>query len=169
MKKIFIVLSSLVIVGCAGDVKDSLGLRKPSPDEFHVISNPPLYVPPEFVLSKPQVPENREFDSSFKPDPKKELLTSKEKAFFNWLVDEKPDSEVKKMIDDEIAIKEKERKKKGVIRKAVEKINAKEESIIDPVKEKERIKVNVEEDKPINEGDVQTKPSKSTISKVIGK
>ena len=54
MKKyISILLLAMFTSGCSNDLKSTLGLKKPSPDEFTVISNPPLSVPPNFTLSKP--------------------------------------------------------------------------------------------------------------------
>lgn len=37
----------------SGDVRDTLGLDKSAPDEFKVVSRPPLSVPPEFDLRPP--------------------------------------------------------------------------------------------------------------------
>lgn len=37
-----------------GDVRDTLGLDKEAPDEFKVVSRPPLSVPPEFDLRPPE-------------------------------------------------------------------------------------------------------------------
>jgi len=43
-----------LLTSCGGDVKSELGLRHDAPDEFRVISAPPLTMPPDFgVLPKP--------------------------------------------------------------------------------------------------------------------
>ncbi len=47
----FVVLSSLS--ACDGGVKETLGLKQEAPDEFSVISRPPLSVPKEFSLRPP--------------------------------------------------------------------------------------------------------------------
>ena len=41
------------LAACSGNVKKTLGLGKQAPDEFKVVSNQPLSVPPDFRLIKP--------------------------------------------------------------------------------------------------------------------
>jgi len=44
----------LALTACSsGSVKDSLGINRKSPDEFRVVSRPPLYIPPQFNLRPP--------------------------------------------------------------------------------------------------------------------
>lgn len=43
---------AIALVGCGG-VRDQLGLTKKPPDEFTVISKPPLVIPPNFNLRPP--------------------------------------------------------------------------------------------------------------------
>jgi len=51
------VLSFLALTACAGnDVKDTLGLTRHAPDEYRVVSRPPLSVPPQFNLRPPATP-----------------------------------------------------------------------------------------------------------------
>lgn len=46
--------SALLLSACSSDtVKDTLGLERAAPDEFRVVSRPPLSVPPEFTLRPP--------------------------------------------------------------------------------------------------------------------
>jgi hypothetical protein len=56
-------LRSLFLAGCTifllaacgdGNIRDSLGLGRSSPDEFAVVDRPPLSLPPEFDLRPPQ-------------------------------------------------------------------------------------------------------------------
>jgi hypothetical protein len=48
------VLSALALTACSnGAVKETLGLDRAAPDEFRVISRPPLSVPPQFTLRPP--------------------------------------------------------------------------------------------------------------------
>lgn len=42
-----------LLAGCGGSVKETLGLERQPPDEFRVLSRPPLSVPPEFSLRPP--------------------------------------------------------------------------------------------------------------------
>ncbi len=55
MKNVVLITASLpLLVACgSGSARDSLGLRRSSPDEFKVISNQPLSVPPDFALRPP--------------------------------------------------------------------------------------------------------------------
>lgn len=55
MKKSFILLLLLpTLAACGGSsVKETLGLNRRAPDEFRVVSRPPLSVPPEFNLRPP--------------------------------------------------------------------------------------------------------------------
>jgi len=64
MKKIlFIVLScSLFIVSCS-KVRDSAGVNRKNIDEFGVIQNPPLVIPPDFNLLPPDQLEERNLEN----------------------------------------------------------------------------------------------------------
>jgi hypothetical protein len=45
---------ALAVSGCSGNtVKETLGLTRNAPDEFRVVSRPPLSVPPQFNLRPP--------------------------------------------------------------------------------------------------------------------
>lgn len=43
-----------VLAGCGEDTKRSLGLSKPAPDEFSVVSRAPLSLPPNYTLRPPR-------------------------------------------------------------------------------------------------------------------
>lgn len=52
--RLLIALCALPLVACSGnDVKHTLGLNRSGPDEFKVVSRPPLSVPPQFNLRPP--------------------------------------------------------------------------------------------------------------------
>ncbi len=54
MKYTLCYTATLLLVGCGGGtVQDTLGLNKAAPDEFRVVSRPPLSVPDEFYLYPP--------------------------------------------------------------------------------------------------------------------
>lgn len=40
--------------GCGSGVKETLGLNRQAPDEFQVVSRPPLAIPPDFRLRPPE-------------------------------------------------------------------------------------------------------------------
>ena len=74
MKKIlFIVLfCSLFIVSCS-KVRESAGVNRKNIDEFAVIENPPLIIPPDFNLLPPDQLEEKNLDSE-ESDLAKEIL-----------------------------------------------------------------------------------------------
>ena len=57
MKRILIslplILASFFIASCDNETKRSLGIIRKTPDEYTVLKNPPLSVPPSFELNPP--------------------------------------------------------------------------------------------------------------------
>ncbi len=49
------ILALLCLTACGGDARGVLGLEREAPDEFVVVSRPPLSVPPDFTLEAPDV------------------------------------------------------------------------------------------------------------------
>lgn len=151
-KNITMFLSCCLLVGCSGSSPFSTAKRPP--DEFMVISNPPLYIPPNFDLKDPSKLEAQTTD-------KKDTIGSSEKQFLQQIDEGKTQREDYSNTEEE---------DKGVARKFFSRFKKKESSeVIDPVSEKERIKKNKEEGKPINEGKVKTRTEGgSTIDKILG-
>ena len=55
MKKIFLVtITSILILSSCGTVRDSAGVNRKVIDEYSVIENPPLVIPPDFNLLPPE-------------------------------------------------------------------------------------------------------------------
>ncbi|MCP4924028.1 MAG: DUF3035 domain-containing protein [bacterium] len=48
-----LILTTVILSGCA-QVKKTFGLERQAPNEFQVMKNPPLTLPPEFHLRPPQ-------------------------------------------------------------------------------------------------------------------
>ncbi len=65
MKKflILLLLSSLFIVSCS-KVRESAGVNRKNIDEFSVIENPPLVIPPDFNLLPPDQLEEKNLDKA---------------------------------------------------------------------------------------------------------
>jgi hypothetical protein len=174
-KKIIISLfSCLLLTSCSNDVKSSLGLRKPAPDEFAVISYPSLSVPPDFRLQEPGFTETyrRSEDVTMPLDSFNKntaALSEQDRQFLNAFNsgNENTISNVYEDIDYEYNKKKREEEEKGVIRKTMSKLRGEnKDKVIDPVAERERIQTNRKEGKPINEGEVKNK-SKSTIEQIF--
>jgi len=74
MKKILIILLllSLLIVSCS-KVRESAGVNRKNIDEFTVIENPPLVIPPDFNLLPPDQLEEKNLDKA-ESDLAKEIL-----------------------------------------------------------------------------------------------
>ena len=52
-KYAFAILACLVLAACGSDVSETFGYGKSAPDEFTVISRPPLILPPDYNLRPP--------------------------------------------------------------------------------------------------------------------
>ena len=65
MKKILILISvsSLFLISCS-KVRESAGVNRKSIDEFTVIDNPPLVIPPDFNLLPPEQLEEKNLDNA---------------------------------------------------------------------------------------------------------
>lgn len=161
-------LSLMIIAGCSNDLKSSLGLRKQAPDEFVVISNPPLSMPPEFSL---QQPSQLQPDGNANPalDKEKKLSTDEQLFLKQLESDGSSGTNAKKIIDQDNLANKSNMESKGAISKALSKLRGDEEDkVIDPAAERKRLQENQQQDKPINEGEVKNK-STSTIDRLFSK
>lgn len=165
-KYLFSTIALLALSACSSsDMKSSLGLRKSAPDEFAVISNPPLSVPPSFEMVKPSDEPRMFAEDEVEHETK---LGSDDTDFLGEFNKPVVKTKVQKQIDDENKQFHKSNSDKGAVRRALNNINGQtEEKVIDPVSERRRIRDNVAKDLPINEGEVSNK-SKSTLERVFG-
>ncbi len=53
------VAAAVLLAGCGGGVKQSLGIAKRAPDEFSVVTRAPLTMPPDYGLRPPRPGERR--------------------------------------------------------------------------------------------------------------
>jgi hypothetical protein len=75
LSRILPILALAVLAACSGnDVTQTLGLNKEAPDEFVVVSRPPLVVPPEFDLMPPRPGEESPHAQSTESQARKLLL-----------------------------------------------------------------------------------------------
>ena len=86
MKNILIIvlLSSLFIVSCS-KVRESAGVNRKSMDEFAVIENPPLIIPPDFNLLPPDQLEEKNLENEESELAKQILFGLEEDAETNNL------------------------------------------------------------------------------------
>ena len=69
---ILVLLSSLLTVSCS-KVRESAGVNRKNIDEFSIIENPPLVIPPDFNLLPPDQLEEKNLDKT-ESDLAKEIL-----------------------------------------------------------------------------------------------
>lgn len=166
MKKnvILVGLLAAALTSCGGDVKDKLGMRKPAPDEFLVISNPPLSVPPSFDLVEPgSEPIAQQVEEK---DNANEDLDKSDKALLKELSAGSGKSDAKTLVDKDYYEAKRDKRSKGAISSTISKLQGDGNKVIDPVAERDRLKANAAEGKPVNEGEVKNK-SESTISRLL--
>lgn len=150
VKNIALLSAVALLASCSNK---GMGLSKRPPDEFMVVSNPPLYIPPSFDLNDPNKPSEKT------PQVNKSDLTGSDKQFLQTLDRHS------------ISSNEDGEPQQGAVRSFLSKIRGKNSAeVIDPAHEKERIAKNKADNKPINEGVVKTrKEGGSTISRIIGR
>ena len=168
MKNYFALIGLLLIASsCSNDMKSSLGLRKSAPDEFTVISNPSLSVPPDFTLANPGDDTKLALSIDQHNQAVSKDLSKAEQEFLNKLGQSQNAGNAANQIDSEYRKEIKEQNSKGAIRKAVSKLNSTKQPVIDPSAEKARIKNNLDNNIPINEGTVVEKKSRSTLDNIL--
>lgn len=144
MKKIlfgFVALS--ILTSCSTGVKDSMGLSRGSPDEFSVVSNPPLTIPPDFSL---RAPSKGNGDFNVNSDVKNPLsrnvvtnISSKSEAdevFLRKAGIEEVRPNIKQQIEAENIQKEEEINKSFFSKLYKYKKKTEEEKIVDPYEQK---------------------------------
>lgn len=140
-------LACLALLAGCRDAASSLGIGKRAvPDEFLVVSNPPLTVPPDFALVQPE--QKKHMQVLHAPKQEKDVpLTSGEKSLLG-----KMNGAIKTELQ---PVQEDEKEK---------------EHFIDPVAERSRLLKNKKEGRLINEGKVEErqKAEPSTLEKIFG-
>ena len=116
MKKIIslIIISNLFLVSC-NTVRDSAGVNRKVLDEYKVIENPPLVIPPNFNLLPPEQMESKNIDDT-DSELAKEILfglednnnqTNSNNSLINEIIREtgadKVDEDIRSIINQEFA------------------------------------------------------------------
>lgn len=177
--KLSLVVAALAtLVACSGDNKSAFGIKRPAPDEFVVISNQPLSMPPELAgysadqqdpnaIGRGQKPQTHavHIKDAHKPSA---TLSHEDERFLQSLGEESHrKSDVKKDIDKELAHKKNKLQNQNSVSQTISKIRGDGvDNVIDPVKERARLQENQAEGKPLNEGDVSNK-SESTLKRLF--
>ena len=111
MKKIFLVIiTSILILSSCGTVRDSAGVNRKVIDEYSIIENPPLVIPPDFNLLPPEQISSKDILDTDNELAKEilfgledtETLTESNTSLINEIINETEADEVDDSIRDTI-------------------------------------------------------------------
>jgi Protein of unknown function (DUF3035) len=163
-----ILTAALVLAGCGNSFRESLGLTRTAPDEFQVIAHAPLSMPPDINLKppapgapRPQEPATRDQAQAIvagsgtgEPAPMIDLSdrSAGEAALLTTAGAVDVDPNIRQIVEEETA-SQVERDRSVVSRLVFWHEQEPYGAIVDPVGESQRIQENIEQGKPITEGD----------------
>lgn len=170
------------LAACDGGVQDALGLNREAPDEFTVVSRPPLSVPPEFTLRPPQPGAPA---LGFEADEKaRSLLTGKDSTSVAPVTSSdtqsggaasllkragaaNADSSIRDKLQTDAATPVDTSDAPTLLDQITG--AEKREPVVDAKKEAERLRTNKDTGKPVNEGEVpeEKSGSESLIDRVF--
>jgi len=183
----------LMLLACSGqDARETLGLTREAPDEFVVVSRPPLTVPPDFELRPPTPGVARPAESTTSaaralvlkgeapPASLEELgaaptvatavdpvlsgnaATPGESSLLNKIGITRVDPEIRQKLGVDPEKAAAKREAKTFYDRLLQESG--EEPVVDSRKEAERIRINTDTGKPVNEGVVpETSPEKKSV------
>ena len=79
----------LVLVGCNKKTMSALGLKKSTPDEFSIIPNKPLTIPPMFDLKDPDLQKSQHNTQNYNKVANNDHLSQGDKKFVEKFSDNK--------------------------------------------------------------------------------
>lgn len=160
----------LALAGC-GNAKEELGLTRKPPDEFAVVKRAPLAMPPDYTLRPPQPGAPRPQEADIKEEARavvfgaseqqeKPAPTDAESFILQQTGGDQADPTIRQAVDKETA--KMEPKKKPVAERLLGWTGygdggEADASVVDSTAEAERLRKNVEEGKPVTEGETPTK------------
>ena len=172
MKYLFLILiiASLFLSSCS-TVRKSAGVTRKSLDEFKVIENPPLVIPPDFNLLPPEQLEKKNIDDVetelaqeilFGLDENLENNENEKLSIMNQILESTEannvDSNIRKDIDEQFA---NEMKTDSIYQIGWDT----EIEVLDAIKESERIRNQLIQGKSIAEGETPTLVTKTKKKK----
>ena len=171
MKNLYIIIISLTfLLNACSSVRDSAGVSRKSIDEFQVIENPPLVIPPDYNLVEPNQLDNNNINDLEQEIAKEILFGLDDKntseniqlSTLDQMLSEMDYNDNSNLIRDEIDREfAQEIDTDGIFQTSWKT----EIEILDAVKESERIRNNKFEGKNINDGEVSTKTEILKIKK----
>lgn len=174
-----LLLAGALSLSACAEVRQELGMGRHSPDEFTVVKRAPLTLPPEYAL-RPPSPDNLPPASETSKSARTVLMGERQPvepgnadaAFLQKAGATNPDAAIRGQINRDngyIAMQN---------RSVTDRLIFWEEpdvapddmpaSVVDPKAEAQRVKKNLDEGKPVNEGDVPViEKKKSAIEKLF--
>ena len=164
---LFLLPALALLCACeAGEVQQTLGINKKAPDEFRVISRPPLSLPPDFNLRPPMSADEYRATQAASKKARKAVVgesfqldgarSAGESNFLGKIGAAQADPEIKSVIKSESVTTN-----ESILESLTPK---KQDPIVRPDKEKERIDENIDAGKTAAEGDTETfQPKSKTV------
>ncbi len=169
-KLLHLIIIFAILLSSCSNIRESAGVTRKSIDEFQVIKNPPLIIPPDFDLVDPDQLQQQSIEDVDKELAKeilfgldeKEQNTEKQLSTMNEILSQANatdvSNDIRKEFDQEFS---QEKKTDNVFQ-----IDWKnEEEVLDAVKESERIRDKNFRGEKISEGEVSTKKEKIKVKK----
>ena len=138
-------------------MKKEMGFGKKSPDEYQVIANKPLSIPPNYDLIPPSEEVQNEVTLNEDKDVNEKKLTESDKSILVLSDADKADPQIRKILDEEQSVLKVEKSllDKLLSGEALIYTEAEEvEEIIDPDSERDRIAKKAQEDSIKNKNEV---------------
>ena len=138
-------------------MKKEMGFGKKSPDEYQVIANKPLSLPPNYDLIPPSEEAENEVRLNEDKDVDEKKLTESDKSILVLSDADKADPQIRKILDEEQSVLKVEKSllDKLLSGEALIYTEAEEvEEIIDPDSERDRIAKKAQEDSIKNKNEV---------------
>ena len=166
----FFILLIFVSLNACSSLRESAGVTRKSIDEFQVVENPPLVIPPDFTLMPPEQLEEKNIDD-IESELAEEILfglddnktqTQKQLSTMSQILSEVDTLDASPSIREEI---DKEFSQELQTSEIFQDNWESEIQVLDAIKESERIRKNKFESESITEGEIPTKSKKIIIKK----
>ena len=159
---LLLIFSFVILAPACSKIRDSAGVTRKSIDEFQVIENPPLVIPPDFSLVPPDQLQQKNIDD-IENELAQEILfgldndtvnNTKMLSTMNQILLNAEATDVSDNIRDEIDENISQTKKTGSF---FQKKWKNEIEVLDAVEESERIRTNIFNEDSIVEGEISIK------------
>ena len=166
----FFILIAFLSLNACSSLRESAGVTRKSIDEFQVVENPPLVIPPDFTLTPPDQLEEKNIDD-IESELAEEILfglddnniqTQTQPSTMSQILSEVEDLNASPFIREEI---DKEFSQELQTSEIFQDNWETEIQILDAIKESERIRNKKFESESITDGEIPTKSKKIIIKK----